>query len=298
MIAVPASQPTSLGAQTETSQKDLFHYEYSKEFNIKEGEATKKGDVVIQDIDYPSFQNRDGRIKAYLVRSARSGRSAGVVFFHWLGETKADRTEFLDDAVELAQRGTVSLLIQGFFPWVEKPVDGEKDMHQVIDQTIEVRRAIDLLLLQPDVDPRRIGFVGHDYGAMFGSIVSGLEHRLKSYVLMAGIGTFSEWSLKYWPKTATKGEEVYRKAISVVDPIGYIGGAAPASSLFQFSNNDKYITRTEAEQFFKAASDPKTIKWYDADHQLETDKVRQDRLDWLSQQLSLSPEKSSQSASR
>src|SRR5204863_5742114 len=94
---------------------------------------------------------------------------------------------------------------RGFFPWSESPVDGEKDRQQIADQTIELRRALDLLLAQPGVDRHRIGFVGHDYGAMFGAIVAGLEHRARTYVFIAGLGTFGDWSLKYWPKTAAKG---------------------------------------------------------------------------------------------
>jgi len=32
-----------------------------------------------------------------------------------------------------------------------------------------------LLLTQKEVDRRRIGYVGHDYGAMFGAVASGLS---------------------------------------------------------------------------------------------------------------------------
>ena len=70
----------------------------------------------------------------------------------------------------------------------------------VIDQTIEVRRALDLLLSQPQVDAKRLAFVGHDYGAIFGGIVAGVEKRVKACVLMAGMGNFSDWSLRpsFW----------------------------------------------------------------------------------------------------
>lgn len=57
----------------------------------------------------------------------------------------------------------------------------------MIDETIEVRRALDLLLAQPQVNRKRIGFVGHDYGAMYGALVAGVEKRVKAYVLIAVI---------------------------------------------------------------------------------------------------------------
>jgi dienelactone hydrolase len=288
-LAVSSVAGFAGAAEPAGNTKDLFAYDYSRDFNLKEHGATTSGDVLIRDIDYASYKDRHGRIKAYLVRPKEqdSDHLAGVVFFHWLGEKKSDRTEFVDDAVDLARLGTVCLLIQGFFPWSEAPIDGQTDRQRIIDQTIEVRRAVDLLLLQPGVDPTRIGVVGHDYGAMYCAITAGVEHRAKAYVLMAGTGSFADWSLKYWKRTAKNGEQAYREAVKPLAPAEFVKLAAPASLLFQFSNKDKYISRAEAESFFQAASEPKTVKWYDVDHQLEGDSVSRDRADWLSKQLGL-----------
>jgi dienelactone hydrolase len=166
-------------------------------------------------------------------------------------------------------------------------MDGETDHQQIIDQTIEVRRALDLLLSQPKVDKRRIGFVGHDYGSMFGTIASGVDKRVKTYVMIAGMGNFSDWSLKYWKGPSQKGADAYKQAVKDVDPIGYVSQAAPASLLFQFANNDKYISKEVAEEFFAAASKPKEVKWYDATHDLHIEAARNDRREWLTQQLRL-----------
>jgi dienelactone hydrolase len=276
-----------LGSEANENPDQLFAYDRSAGFDVKRRDSETSDKVVTQDIEYASYQNRHGRIKAYLVRPEGTDSLAGIVFFHWLGKKKSNRTQFLDEAATLARTGAASLLIQGFFPWSEPPVDGETDLKRIIDQTIEVRRAIDLLLSQPGVDRQRIGFVGHDYGAIFGAIVAGLEHRPKTYVFIAGSGTFSEWSLKYWPKTAQKGEKAYRDAVSVADPVKFIGRAAPASVLFQFSTNDKYIPRAAADLFFQGANEPKTVKWYDADHALDLPAAADDRRTWLTEQLGL-----------
>jgi pimeloyl-ACP methyl ester carboxylesterase len=150
-----------------------------------------------------------------------------------------------------------------------------------------VRRGLDLLLSQPSVDKRRIGFVGHDYGAMFGTIASGVDKRVKTYVLVAGMGNFSDWSLKYWKGPSKNGAEAYKQAVKDVDPIGYVPHAAPASLLFQFANNDKYISKAVADEFLAAASQPKEAKWYDATHDLNIDAARNDRRAWLTRQLRL-----------
>jgi dienelactone hydrolase len=265
----------------------LLAYDRSVAFDLQEVSTTERNGVILRDLTYAAYAARHGRIKAYLVKPSGKGPYAGAVFFHWLGEVKSDRTEFLDEAVSLARQGAVSLLIQGYFPWSQVPIDGPADRQQVIEQTIEVRRALDLLLMQPEVDAQRIGFVGHDYGAMYGAIAAGVEKRVKAYVLMAAIGTFSDWSLKYWPATAAKGEEAYRRAITELDPIRHVGRAAPAALLFQFAEKDKYISKAVAIGFFEKASQPKQVKWYDAIHDLNVPAAQKDRREWLTRQLGL-----------
>ena len=151
----------------------------------------------------------------------------------------------------------------------------------------EVRRALDLLLSQPQVDRRRLGFVGHDYGAMYGSIVSGVERRVKTYVFMTAHPRFSDWSLKYWPVTAKAGEETYRQATKEIDPINYVSHAAPAALFFQFATSDKFIPRDTALGYFAAAGKPKQIRWYDTVHELNIEAARTDRRVWLTRKLGL-----------
>lgn len=279
-LALPLPQKPSV----ETAR--LFAYK-PVAFDLKEESVREQDGVTIRDVNYAPYTSQRGRIKAYLVRPTGKGRFAGVLFFHWLGETNGNRNEFLEEAVALAKQGAVSLLIQGYFPWAVAPKDGETDRQRVIDETIEVRRALDLLISQPQVDGKRIGFVGHDYGAMYGAIVSGLEKRVKTYVLMAGMGNFSDWSLKYWPKSAAKGEDTYRLAITALDPINFVSGAVPAALLFQFSNTDKYIPKVAATTYADAASQPKEVIWYEALHDLNIEAARKDRREWLTRHLGL-----------
>lgn len=282
----PAARSNPLPKAADTKAGKLFDYERRVPFDVSETFTRKEGGVIVRDVSYGSYGRRHGRIKAYIVKPDHAGPHAGVVFFHWLGRFKSDRTQFLDEAVILAHHGVVSVLIQGFFPWLEPPTEAKADRQRVIDQTIEVRRAFDLLLAQPGVDPKRIGFVGHDYGAMYGSIVAGLDKRAKAYVLIAGLGNFGDWSLKYWPVTGNQGEETYRQTMMEVDPIQYIS-RAKAAKLFQFAEQDIFISKSAADQFYGAASEPKRAKWYDTEHDLNVEAARVERQQWLIQQLGL-----------
>lgn len=297
LMAVPQFMAIPLTRKPDDSLAKLFAYDRKAAFDLKETSAKVQSGTVVRDVNYAAHAPRYGRIKAYIVKPQGKGPFAGVVFFHWLGRSKSDRTQFLDEAIALADRGVVSLLFQGYFPWLQPPTEAKADRQQVIDQTIEVRRAIDLLLMQPEVDSKRVAFVGHDYGAMYGSIVAGLDKRVKAYVLVAGMGNFGDWSLKYWPVTAASGAEVYRQVMKEVDPINYISRAKPSRFLFQFASRDIFISKSVADEFFAAASQPKEVIWYDSEHDLDLEAVRTDRRDWLTRNLGLPKQNVTQSGS-
>ncbi len=266
----------------------LLAYDGSVPFALKEVSVKEQDGVTIRDVDYAARTSQRGRVKAYIIRPTGKRPFAGVLFFHWLGRPNGNRNQFVDEAVALAKQGVVSLLIQGYFPWDVEPTDGQTDRQRVIDETIEVRRALDLLLSQPNVDRKRIAYVGHDYGAMYGSVLAGVDKRVKAYVLIAGIGSFSEWSLEYWLKAKpAEFKDSYRQAFTTLEPITLIGRAAPAAIFFQFANTDKFISKDAATAFYDAAREPKQIKWYDTIHEMNVETARKDRREWLTQKLGL-----------
>jgi cephalosporin-C deacetylase-like acetyl esterase len=265
----------------------LFSYNTKEDYKITEDSAFYKNNILVRGISFISCNPVHGRVKAYLVMPSSPTPYAGIIYFHWLGQPNGNRNEFLDEAVEMADHSVFSILIQGYFPWTEPPVSGDKDRQKVIDQTIDLRRAMDILLMQPGIDNERIAFVGHDYGAMFGSIMAGIDRRIKACVLVTGMGNFGDWSLKYWKKPSENGAENYRKSLAPLDPIGYISSAKPTALFFQFANKDIYITKETALQFYNAASEPKLVKWYDTGHEMMIPDVKKDRVEWVKKQLGI-----------
>lgn len=277
--------PHSSGVKS--SSAALFAYDQTAGVPVTVDSERVENGILIRSAHFTAHAAGQRQVTYSLIRPAASGSYAGIVFFHWLGRPKGDRSEFFEEAVALAQKGVVSLLIQGYFPWSQDPVNGATDRQEIIRQTIDVQRALSILLREPSIDPGRIAYVGHDYGAMFGAITAGLERRVKAYVFVAGMGTFADWSLKYWPATAAAGENAYREAIDPVDPIHFVPHAAPAALLFQFATRDKYISRDVARTFSDAASEPKTVRWYDTTHDMFAPDVARDRHAWLEEQLGL-----------
>lgn len=74
--------------------------------------------------------------------------------------------------------------------------------------------------------------------------------------------------------------------MAAVNPIRFVGHAAPAALMFQFGTRDEFFPRYKFLEFAESGSMPKLIRWYDADHFLN-EKACRDRIDWLSGRLQM-----------
>lgn len=265
--------------------KDIFNYDRAAPLNLQEVGRETRGPALIRDI---LFVAREKTVKAYLVSPANAtAPGAAILYVHWLGEPKTtNRTQFLDEAVAFAGRGVTSLLIDAMWSepkWYGKRIP-EEDLSQAVQQVIEIRRAMDLLLQQPNIDAQRVAFVGHDFGAMYGMIASALDQRAKTYVFMAGTPHFIDWFLF---ARQPKDLAAYKAEIATIDPVNYVGQLAPARLFFQFASNDHYVTAEEAAEFYAAARPPKHTATYETEHAMHTPEVAADRVAWLERELGI-----------
>ena len=80
----------------------------------------------------------------------------------------------------------------------------------------------------------------------------------------------------------------YTALMEQVDSIAFVGHAAPASLFFQAGRQDTIVPVDLLTQFVTTGSEPKVVKWYDADHGLDN-AAQSDRADWLVDKLNLPP---------
>src|SRR4051812_24271833 len=140
-------------------------------------------------------------VQAWLVRPGgklKKDSAAGVLWLHWLGEINNDRSEYLSEAVSLAGSGVVSVLPQGYFPWVPDPEGTSHDVTLVEDQVAAMRAALDRLAAERSVDESRIALVGHDYGAMYGALLADTDDRISTMVLQAPDALMGNWFAQFW----------------------------------------------------------------------------------------------------
>lgn len=262
----------------------LFRYNDASAVTVNEVSSEQRGDVTVRDITFSPQPGRE--IKAYLVVPRGNGPFAGILWVHWLGEEKSNRTQFLDEAVQLAPKGVVSLLVDAMWSaprWFGNRIP-EKDYENSIRQVIELRRALDLLLSQPNVDKTRIGFVGHDYGAMYGMLMAGVDHRINTFVFIAATQSLNDWAF-LGPQPKSKA--AYLKQNSNLELTDYLRQVRNASKLFQFGKADSYVSQADAAVLFAAAPEPRERKMYEASHKMESNEIVKDRDEWLVKQLKL-----------
>jgi predicted esterase len=254
--------------------------------NVGVVNRTTAGGVTTEDVTFA----RDGvtSTQAYLVHPASAGKrpAPAVLWFHWLetGAPTSNRTEFLDEARGLAADGVVSLLVQGTFPWLDRPSSLDHDLGAVESDVRMLRAGLDLLVARSDVDPARIALVGHDFGAMYASVVFGSDARVAALVVMAPTARWGDWFLRYWAVSGS--HDAYSAAMAPLDPVTWLGRASGRPVLLQFAAHDPYVPAAVAAALSDAAGASGETRAYDAGHQLDA-AAAADRDAWLKAHLGL-----------
>lgn len=278
-----------------------FDYDRNALLDIREEQKAERDGATVIELSYAS--PRGGRVPATLVLPPGKGPFAGILFGHWMMPRSPfrNRKEFLEEALFLARSGTVSLLTDaplirpGFLP--EK--DGMKSLVQNAEasrqQVLDFRRGVDLLIARGDVDPARVAYVGHSYNAHTGGILSGVEKRIGSFVLMAGV--FADEEFVFESKTPAieefrkrNGEEALRdffQRYAFDDPVYFIGHSSPAAVFLQFGRDDAPLPESMVRGYFDRFSEPKKLGFYKAGHALNGE-ARKERVEWLAERLKLS----------
>lgn len=293
MLNLPRTLAVALGVSALSAAIAApFDYDRNASLELNVVHTGIRDGAIVHDVTFVPLPGREP-VKAFVVTPYTSGASpkpaafAGILYVHWLGEpATTNRTEFFSEATALADSGVVSVLVDTMWAqpdWYEKRIP-EEDAANSTRQIIALRRAVDLLLAQPGVDPSRIAVVGHDYGAMHAIVMGAADRRAKTYVLMAGTPHFIDWALY---SRQPKDLAAFRAELAPLDPVSHVSEIAPATVFFQFAQNDKYVPATAAATFYAAAVPRKQLATYQAGHDLHTPEVAADRVAWLMRELGL-----------
>ena len=265
-------------------------YDARRPLDVQPMSAADREGVVVRQITYAQLDGTRNAATLVLPPSGTTGPHPAILYLHWYEPPKpsSNRTEFLAEAVELASLGTTSLLIDT--PW---RVEGwfanrnsSRDYDFSVQEAKEVRRALDVLLAQGQIDPRRVAIVGHDFGAMYGALAAAADSRVTHLVYMAGNGSMGEWFL-FEPKREGADREAFLAKLRPLDPELALARFSPRPVLLQFGTKDRFVSAENARAQAATVKEPGTVKTYEgAEHELTYTAAR-DRVAWLKEQFRL-----------
>lgn len=269
------------------THRHLFDYDPEEPLEVVETGSGRTGGIAACDFTYQS--PKGGRVPATLLVPDGAGPYPGIVMMHGM---PSDRRSMQATGTLMAQVGAVVILIDA--PFARPKNAGrealsftELDREEQIQLIVDLRRAVDLLLTRPEVDPDRLAYIGVSYGGAMGGLLAGVEDRLQAYVLVVGDGglvthvTGSEdWPYGDFFRLSESRQEAWLEAMWPIEPIHYVGHAAPAALLFQNGTEDQMVPPADALRYQVAGSEPKTTLWYEAPHGLPPAAFR-DSVKWL-----------------
>ncbi len=236
--------------------KAMFAYDKTEPFDLREIpnlEQTMDG-VTFR---CSSFQSGGETAAAYLALPEGEGPFPVVVYAPGRNTMAMDQSGY---AVVLAKKGYAGLLIEE--PTVNfTSFDAPTDIAAYILCATQERRALDLLETMPEIDAKRIGFFGWSNGAFLGTLLAGLEDRIKAYVFLGTGGTTTYSPEEKESMGVPTGAKFARWAaqVSVIDNFAYVGHNKGAKMLF-INGKDDYGPMHDAKALLAVA--PKGARWH------------------------------------
>jgi dienelactone hydrolase len=275
---VPSDPPLS-----REQLRSLFAYDAQAPLDMREEKRGREPGLTVIYFSYASPSG--GRVPAVLVVPDGPGLFAGLVMMHGSGGSRSD---LLVLAKSYARLGVVTMTISAPSARPEhNSLDAflftEQDRREQIQLIVDLRRAVDVLVSRPRVDPERLAYLGVSYGGAMGGLLAAVETRLKGYVLMVGDGGLVHHFSGPRVMGLPAGKRLaWLAAMWPIEPIRYVGYAAPAALLFQNGTRDTQVPPALAILYQKAGSEPKTVLWYETSHNLfEGLQASRDHLAWL-----------------
>jgi dienelactone hydrolase len=285
-LALVVAALAGCGLEEKSSAPSQFTYDDSKPLDMQiKPTSFSTNEVRVDDVSFTG--PGDTFLNAYLLTpSGSEGRHPAVIYAHGAG---GDRQELLDEALEMAGEGAVTLTLDMIYSTerakqLPEGMEGARANSKLEAEAVkEVRRAVDFLQSRDDVDGDEIGYVGWSQGARMGALTSGVEHRIKAFDLIAGGAAPVSEYVKYAPVDL---QDELRTVLERTDPLHFVAQAEPSELLFQDGRQDEVVPEAALKELAQAGSEPKEVRWYDAGH-VPSAKMWADSRSWLLDQLGL-----------
>jgi dienelactone hydrolase len=251
---------------------------------------------------------KDDRVPAFLlIPLERKGKLPAVLCLHQTvaigkGEPAGlGKNENLRYAVHLAERGYVTLA-PDYPSFGEYPYDfaNSRFPSGSMKAVWNNRRAVDLLVSLPEVDPARIGCIGHSLGGHNTMFTAAFDTRIKALVSNCGFTSFPKYyggklkgwtSARYMPRIASqydlKPDRVpfdFPEVVAALAPRAFLASAPLHDDNFEVSGVKDCIAAARPVYELLGAGDRLAANYPDCKHEFPP-AVRQVAYDWLDRWL-------------
>jgi cephalosporin-C deacetylase-like acetyl esterase len=138
---------------------------------------------------------------------------------------------------------------------------------------IDMRRALDYLDSRGFCDPTRMGYEGRSMGGFMGSMLIGVDQRIKAGAFTVSGADWRVYLKRSWVMlggnlTGAKLNAAVRR-LDPIDPKHWIGRAAGRPVLMAAGRRDDATPFASAKALHRAARQPKTVLVYNGGHDIE-----------------------------
>jgi hypothetical protein len=191
---------------------------------------------------------------------------------------------WLPDAVKLAKAGYAGFLLEEPSTLADN-YNASDEGKGIIDYVIQASRALDLLATMPEIDAERIGFVGWSMGTLPGVYLSGLDERIKAFVIAATSSSDpTKWAAADKAAIRAQGMSVkaYAAQTSIFDPGLYFRRNKTAAFLFMWGKDE--LTPDVKAWYLANAPKHATLRLHAPGHEVLAD-AHKTLIDWVQNNL-------------
>lgn len=150
----------------------------------------------------------------------------------------------------------------------------------IMRSVFDLRRAIDVIEQTENLDASRIGYFGISLGGVIGTVLSGVDDRIRVPVIALAGGRMN---FMFGSKAFSKS---IRDLFLSIDPIHFVRKISPRPLLMLNANEDEVIPPVTSKFLYRKAKKPKKIVWYDAKHKtLPLEEAFDEGIQWYKNHL-------------
>ncbi|MDB4583151.1 acetylxylan esterase [Draconibacterium sp.] len=275
-----------------TSSKKLpvsKYYDYDKSLPLYDSLHVIKDttDFQLSYITYQSVHNK--KVTGLLTVPKKSEHPLPVVILlHGKGDRKTvDYIEYGNDMLSKSGYAVLRIDFSNHGDRIENDFDFDLTgdtrywTREIVTQTVfDLRRAVDFIETQEELDANNIGFFGISLGGIAGTIFCGVEDRVKVPVIVLAGGQLN----LMFGKKALSAET--KNFTGIIEPKNYVKQISPRPLLMMNAENDDIIPPMMSKLLYKKAKKPKEIIWYPAKHHtIPIQEVYQEGINWFDKYL-------------